>query len=125
MRAKTYPSDLSDAEWALIAPLLPPPKSGPPTGGRPATDRRPIIDAILYVARTGCSWRQLPVDFPPWRTAYHYFAAWAADHTLDSVHDALRAQVRQAEGRDPSRPRRSLTPNRSKARTPSAEQPRL
>lgn len=100
MRAKTYPSDLSDAEWELVAPLLPPPKSGPLTGGRPAWDRRPIVDAILYLARTGCSWRQLPVDFPPWKTVYSYFAAWAADGTLDNVHDALRRQVRAAEGRD-------------------------
>jgi hypothetical protein len=64
-RVSCYPSDLTDAEWALVEPLLPPPGEG----GRPEKHpRREVVDAILYVVRTGCSWRQLPADFPPWQT---------------------------------------------------------
>ena len=93
-----YPSDLTDEQWALVEPLLP----ASATGGRPEKhSRRDIVDAILYLLRTGCSWRQLPADFPPWRTVYGYFAAWHADGTLDRVHDRLRDAVRDAEGRDP------------------------
>lgn len=62
---------------------------------------RSIVDAILYLVRTGCAWRQLPADFPPRQTVYRYFAAWAADGTLDGVHDALRDQARALEGRAP------------------------
>jgi putative transposase len=60
-----------------------------------------IVEAILYVDRTGCAWRYLPADFPPWRTVYGYFAAWREDGTLARLHDVLRAQVRAAAGRDP------------------------
>jgi putative transposase len=65
---RPYPTDLTDAEWAILEPLVPPPKSG----GRPARERREILDAIGYVVRTGCAWRYLPHDFPPWQTVYHY-----------------------------------------------------
>ena len=72
-RRRAYPSDLTDAQWAIIEALLPPPRRG----GRPEKHpRRQIVDAILYVVRTGCSWRQLPSDFPPWQTVYWYFVAW-------------------------------------------------
>jgi len=98
---RRYPSDLSDAEWELIEPLIPPPRSGTPKGGRPAAPRRDVIDAIMYVVRTGCSWRQLPRDFPAWQTVYGCFWAWAHDGTLEVVHDSLRTRVREAEGRDP------------------------
>ncbi len=71
-------------------------------GGRPAKHpRRRVVEAILYVNRTGCSWRQLPHDFPPWDTVYWYFQRWAADGTTDRIHDALRDRVRDADGRDP------------------------
>jgi transposase len=76
-----YPSDLADAQWALIEPLVPVLSThGKGTrGGRPLKySRRRIVDAILYVDRTGCSWRQLPHDFPPWATVYYYFQRWAA-----------------------------------------------
>ena len=97
-----YPSDLSDGEWALIEPLLPAPRWGSPAGGRPeAHPRREIINAIRYLVRSGCAWRALPADFPPWQTVYDHFCRWQADGTTARVHDALRAQVRAAAGRDP------------------------
>jgi transposase len=99
-----YPSDLTDAQWALIEPLVPAHSTrGKGTrGGRPLKySRRRIVDAILYVDRTGCSWRQLPHDFPPWETVYFYFQRWAADGTTDRIHVALRDVVRDAAGRDP------------------------
>jgi putative transposase len=83
----------------VIAPLLPAPRQGGP--GRPLIHpRRVIVEAILYVDRTGCPWRYLPGDFPPWRTVYGYFAGWRDDGTLTRLHDTLRAQVRTAAGRD-------------------------
>jgi transposase len=95
---KRYPSDLTDAQWALIESLVPEPRSG----GRPAVhSRRRIVDAILYVNRTGCSWRQLPHDFPPWATVFWYFKHWRQDGVVDRLHDALRDRVRDAEGKDP------------------------
>jgi transposase len=99
-----YPSDLTDEQWALIEPLVPvlSTQGRGTRGGRPAKyPRRRIVDAILYLDRTGCSWRQLPHDFPPWETVYFYFQRWAADGTTDRIHDALRNAVRDAAGRDP------------------------
>lgn len=94
---RPYPSDLTDAQWALIAPMVP-----VKTGGRPAKhSRRRIVEAILYLDRTGCAWRMLPHDFPPWDTVYWYFQRWNADGTTDRIHDALRAEARNAAGRDP------------------------
>jgi transposase len=87
----------------MLERLLPdPPARGP--GGRPAEhSKREIVNAILYVARAGCSWRMLPKDFPPWQTVYWYFRAWRKDGTLDRLHDALREQVRtKEEGRNPA-----------------------
>lgn len=93
-----YPSDLTDQQWALVEPLLPPPR----VGGRPEKHpRRELVNAILYLVRTGCSWRQLPTDFPPWETVYWHFARWHAAGLVDRLHDALRDQVRDADGRDP------------------------
>src|SRR6478609_6831793 len=93
-----YPSDLSDEQWAVIEALVPAVRSG----GRPEKHpRRAIVNAIFYVVRTGCSWRQLPHDFPPWQTVFWYFKQWRADGTTDRLHDALRDRVRDAAGRDP------------------------
>src|SRR5512140_3730601 len=93
-----YPSDLTDEQWAVIEPLVAAARSG----GRPAEHaRRRIVEAILYVVRTGCSWRQLPHDFPPWATVFWYFKQWRADGTVDRIHDALRDRVRDVAGRDP------------------------
>jgi putative transposase len=99
MPRRSYPSDLSDAQWRTLEPLLPPAKPG----GRPrSADVREVVNAILYLARNGATWRALPHDFPPWRTVYHYFRAWRRDGTWERVHDALRDQVRAHAGRDPS-----------------------
>jgi transposase len=94
---RPYPSDLTDAQWALIEPMV---RVKP--GGRPAQHpRRRIVEAILYLNRAGCSWRQLPHDFPPWDTVYWYFKCWNANGTTDRIHDALRDAARDAAGRDP------------------------
>src|ERR1700750_1217449 len=94
-----YPSDLTDAQWQVIVPHLPPEVPG--RRGRPRVGPlRRIIEAILYLDRAGCAGRSLPADYPPWGTVYGYFAAWRDDGTLARLHDALRAQVRAADGRD-------------------------
>ncbi len=96
--AKRYPSDLTDAQWSLIEPLLPPPATG---GRREKHPRREIVNAILYLDRAGCAWRLLPKCFPPWETVYWHWARWKSDGSVDRVHDALRNRCRDAEGRDP------------------------
>jgi transposase len=97
-REPCYPSDLTDEQWALVEPLLPPAGSG----GRPEKhERRAVVDAVLYVVRTGCSWRQLPADFPPWQTVYWYFVRWEKQRVTLTMLDALRQQIRVADGRDP------------------------
>jgi transposase len=98
-RPRGYPSDLTDAQWQVIAPYLP--AAVPGRRGRPRVwPLRRIIEGILYLDRAGCAWRYLPSDYPPWGTVYGYFAAWRDDGTLARLHDALRAQVRAAAGRD-------------------------
>src|SRR3954462_14630673 len=93
MRTQSYPSDITDAQWSLIEPYLP-----VYPGGRPrSTDLREVVDAILYVLRTGCQWRFLPKDFPPKSTVWRYFDEWRHNGTLDVIHDALRRKVRTAE----------------------------
>jgi transposase len=95
-----YPSDLTDEQWALVEPLLPRARVGPKGGRREKHPRRRIVDAIFYVVRTGCAWRQLPKDFAPWPTVYWYFTWWHDDGAVERIHDALRSKVREAEGRD-------------------------
>jgi putative transposase len=93
MRTQSYPSDVTDAQWALIEPLIP-----VYHGGRPrTTDLRDVVDAVFYVLRTGCQWRYLPKDFPPKSTVWRYFDDWRHNGTLDAIHDALRRKVRAAE----------------------------
>ncbi|MEI4274247.1 IS5 family transposase [Klenkia sp. LSe6-5] len=93
-----YSSSLTDAEWALVASLLP--AHDPHAGGRPLKhDRRLVLDSILYVLVSGCAWRLLPHDLVPWDAAYRWFRTWSADGTWDRVHDALRDRVRAADGR--------------------------
>src|SRR6266540_5875506 len=100
-RQASYPSSMTDQEWAIIQPLLDPPAR--PHGGRPPKHSlRLIVDAIRYLVRSGGAWRLLPGDFPPWQTVYWWFAKWASDHTLDHLHDTLRDQVRVAAGRTPA-----------------------
>jgi transposase len=97
MLTHNYPSDLTNEQWALIEPRLP----AAPTGGRPrSTDMRDVVDAILYILRTGCQWRYLPGDLPPKSTVWRYFDRWRRDGTLDTIHDALRRKVRAAEKPD-------------------------
>ena len=97
-RSRRYPSDTSDEQWAIIEPLLPPVR----TGGRPEKHpRRAIVDAILYVVRTGCAWRQLPADFPPWQTVYWYFNQWEQASVTEKILPAVRDQLRVQEGRNP------------------------
>ena len=99
-RPRRYPSDTTEAEWAVLATLVPAGGPGPRGGRRPRHPRRDIIDAIRYVAHNGGVWRALPADFPPWQTVYDYHRRWAADGTVNRIHNALREQVRTAEGRD-------------------------
>ena len=122
-REQRYPSDLTDAEWAMVEPLLPAPTSHP-RGGRPEKHpRRDIVDAILYVVRTECAWRQLPADFPPWETVYWYFTRWEQQKLTFRMVDALRSQVRTGEGRDPD-PSAGLMDSQSvKGATPSVPLP--
>jgi len=95
-RPRRYPSDTSDTEWQIMCGYLPAGGSG----GRPVVyPRRDIVDAIRYLDHNSCVWRALPVDFPPWRTVYHYFRAWVRDGTLSRLHNSLREHVRQARGR--------------------------
>jgi transposase len=90
-----YPSDLTDREWSQVSRFIPTPKPG----GRPAKyERREIVNALLYVTRTGGQWRALPHDFPPWDAVYWYFRTWKKDGTLDRLHDELRGDLRRAEG---------------------------
>jgi len=93
MRTQTYPSDITDEQWALIErhlPVFP--------GGRPRkTDLRDVVDAVFYILRAGCQWRYLPKDFPPKSTVWRYFDGWRRDGTLDTIHDLLRTKVRTVE----------------------------
>ena len=103
MRTHRYPSDLTDAQWALVKPLIP-----VYPGGRPRkTPLRDVLDAIFYVLRTGCQWRFLPKDFPPKSTVWGYFDHWRQDGTWDRIHDVLRERVRKKE--KPGRPRRTAS----------------
>ena len=97
-----YDSDVSDAQWNLIRELVPEPKSSPEKGGRPVLhNRREILNAILYAARTGCQWRYLPHDLPHWRTVYGYFALWHDAGVFETINDQLRERIRVALGRNP------------------------
>ena len=93
-----YPSDLTDAQWALIEPLLPEPS----TGGRPEKHAlREIVNAILYTVRSGCPWRYLPSDLPPWQTVYWYFTAWEDAGVTEKLLAQLRIKARVQDGRNP------------------------
>jgi putative transposase len=99
MSTRRYETDLTDARWDLLRPLLPAAKPG----GRPRkTDLREVADAIFYLQRTGCQWRYLPKEFPPWGTVHTYYRTWRRDGTRQKVLDALRPEVRRAAGRKPT-----------------------
>ena len=95
---KAYSTDLTDAQWQIVEPLVPAAKAG----GRPANyERREILNALLYVTKNGCTWRNLPHDLPPWSLVHYYFWHWKRDGTWQTLHDRLREQLRQKLGRDP------------------------
>ena len=97
MRRRRYTSDLSDDEWAIIEPLIPPAKAG----GRPrTTNMREVVDGIFYVLKTGCQWANLPGDFPPYSSVFDYYTQWRRNKVWQRMNDALREAVRQAEGRE-------------------------
>ena len=95
---RNYSSDLTDVQWQKIRRLLPKKKKR----GRKPLDRRLVINAILYVVRTGCQWRMLPKDFPKWTSVYTVFWRWRKDGVWKDVHDALREKVRKQDGRKPT-----------------------
>ena len=97
MKTADDDSSLTDVQWVLLQPLLPKPKRR----GRPPTDRRLIIDAILYMVKGGLQWRLLPGDFPPWQTVYHVFRKWTRDHTWAWLNAQLRTRVRKKQSRNP------------------------
>jgi putative transposase len=99
MRVSLYPSDLSDAEWALLVLFIPDAKPG----GRPrSVDIRCIVNGIFYVLRTGCAWRYLPEAYGPWPTVYGYFRQWRCNGTWERIHSRLRELARLHAGRDPT-----------------------
>ena len=96
MERQRYASDLTDLEWARIFKMVPAVKRG----GRPAKyERREIVNAVRYTLRTGCAWRLMPHDLPPWNLAFKYFTLWKKDGTWTRLHDDLRGDLREAEGR--------------------------
>ena len=100
MRRSKYPTDLSDAEWACLKPHLPAPKK--PGRGRPNVHSpRKILNAVFYVLKSGCPWRLLPRDFPPWKSVYHWFRKWRIDGTFEQLNTALRERLRIQLGRNP------------------------
>ncbi len=96
MNRKAYNSDLTDAEWRLLAPLLP---SASPGGHPRKHSMREVLDVIFYISRGGCAWRLLPHEFPPWQTVYHYFRAWRMTGLWEQIHGALRERARVLAGR--------------------------
>jgi len=99
MERTPYPSDLTDEQWTLIEPHIPPEKPG---GRHRRTDMREVVNAILYLNRTGCQWRAIPRDLPCWGTAAYYFYAFRKDGSWQRLHDTLRERVRVAAGREPT-----------------------
>jgi transposase len=98
-RGLRYPSDMTEAEWALVAPMIRPAKRG---GRRRSVDAREVLNAIFYVLWTGCQWQALPKDLPPKSTVYGYFDLWEWDGTLERIHHALYVEERERQGREAS-----------------------
>jgi putative transposase len=113
MKPTGYETDLTDEQWAVVEPFLPKPKRM----GRPPADLRAVVNGILYLVRSGCQWRLLPHDFPPWSTVHTWYRRWRQDGTWERLHEALRQQVRRRAGRDPS-PRASAADSQSVKTTP-------
>jgi putative transposase len=99
MERNPYPSDLTDEQWKLVEPHIPPAK----WGGRPReVDLREVLNGALYLSRSGCQWRALPHDFPPWSTVAYYYYQFRNNGTWHKMHDALRQDVRVAAGKEPT-----------------------
>jgi transposase len=96
---KSYPTNLSNSQWQLLKPLVPPAKPGGPPR---RVEMRTILNAIFYVLVSGCAWQMLPVDFPPYKTVYHYFRQWRIEGVWQVLNDRLRRMVRVKAGRHPS-----------------------
>jgi putative transposase len=99
-KRKAYPSDMSKNGWKKFKQAMPVVKTASKTGGRPATDIQQVINALLYVVKTGCNWRSLPHDFPCWQTVYGYFNSWSKDGTWESINGFLVKKIRLKVGRD-------------------------
>ena len=113
MRTKSYDTDLTDEQYALVEPFLPRRKRT----GRPPANLREVLNAIFYLVRSGCQWRLLPHDFPPWSTVHTWYRTWRQDGTWERINEALRQQTRKAADRDPS-PRSSAADSQSVKTTP-------
>jgi putative transposase len=99
MERKPYPTDVTDEQWQLMEEFFPDAKPG----GRPrSTDLREVVNALLYLVRTGCQWRMIPHEFPPWKTCYNYYRAWIANGTWDEILASLRMEARSQAGREDS-----------------------
>ena len=96
-----YPSDLTDAEWALIEARIPPAKRG---GNKRTVDVREIVNGLMYILSTGCQWRAIPKDLPSRSTLFDYLDLWSFDGTLDRMHHALYVECRERDGREASPP---------------------
>lgn len=97
MGRRAYPSDLTDEQWAILEPNIPLPSL---EGRPPMVERREVVNAILYILRSGCPWRLLPYEFPAWQTVYYYFRRWQREGVWDRVLKVLRMEVRQKQGRN-------------------------
>src|SRR6476659_10229199 len=106
--SKRYETDLTDDQWDIVRPLLP----GPKPTGRPPADLREVVNAIFYLLRTGCQWRLLPKDFPPWSTVHTWYRRWRRDGTWARLNEALRQAVRRRAKRKPA-PRSSAVDSQS------------
>jgi putative transposase len=101
VKERRYADELTDAEWAVVGPLLRPAVTRRNRGRPPTVDLRRVLDALFYMNRTGCQWRYLPAEFPAWGAVRYYFDKWEQDGTWERVNDLLRRQARVAAGRDP------------------------